>query len=317
MRLAWIFMVVSATSARADHGADWEDDSTIVPQPVLPTEPARREGPIARQWVDSAMTYAHLGAPTSEGAIDAFSLQLAVGPKPVKGTFGLVFGNAFGWLDDYALRLRWTYLATHEGSNRQGPLTIAVQRFFDAAPLAVAPLIHLHAGIESAIATPWLDDRRSAPPAAYQRMYAVDTELAHNGYSVRPLGVYVRADALFCHNLFLETGLSPELFVPTTDGGSREYDLRWHASFGFNFACPGDPLSPLRPLAISFEVRGRGRLYAADGPPDHHALDSVALQYHLGKRLVIDVFGSRATGVPLDRYFTMGVRIQVGLGGRK
>jgi hypothetical protein len=315
VRQALLFLAIFTASASAAPEPDWEDDTTIVPQPVLPADPARHEGPVARQWFDAAVTYAHLGAAMDSEALDAFSLQLALGPKPVKGKFGLIFGNTFGWLDKYALRLRWTYVS-RAGEDRAGPLTVSVQRYFAAEPLAVAPLVHLHAGIEGVVATPWLDDRRAPPPVALQTMYAVDRELAGNGYSVRPLGLYVRADALVCRNLFIEAGLSPEWFVPT-DGGSSEVDLRWHVSLGLNIACWSDPVSWLRPFAAAFEVRGRGRLYSADDPPDHHALDSLVVQYHAGRRWVIDVFGSRATGVPLDRNFALGVRVQLGLGGRR
>jgi hypothetical protein len=322
--LAAVPIAVTATSARADDDKDrdknkaddWEDDTTIIPQPILPAEAARREGPSARQWFDTAVTYTHIGAPMREADVEAVSLQLALGPKPVTANTERVFGNVLSWFDDYSLRLRWTHVMMHDGSTREAPLTVAVQRFLVAKPLEAAPLLHLHLGIESAFATPWLGDRKSAPPMAYQKLYAVDTELAHNGYSVRPLGLYVRGDVFFCRNIFLEAGIAPELFLPT-EGGDRpnEYDLRWHASFGWNFACSSDPVSWRRPLAVSFEVRGRSVLSVNDDP-QRRALDSVAVQYHLGESWVINVFGSRATGVPLSQYYAAGVRLQVGLGER-
>lgn len=301
---------------RADDD-DWQDDTTIVPQPVLPADAARREGPTSRQWFDAAVGYTHIAAPMSTDALDAFSVQLAFGPKPMSAQAERVFDDVWGWLDDYALRLRWTHVMMGDGASREAPLTIAVQRFLVAKPFEALPLLHLHLGLETSFATPWLGDRKSAPPIAYRKLYGVDTELAHNGYSVRPLGAYVRGDLFFCRNLFLEAGLAPELFLPT-EGGDRpnEYDLRWHVSFGWNFACSSDPVSWRRPLAVSFEVRGRSVLSVNDDP-ERRALDSVALQYHLGKQWVINVFGSRATGVPLSQYFAAGVRLQFGLGGRK
>jgi hypothetical protein len=320
LALAAALIAVTTTGARAgddkDKDDDWEDDTTLIPQPILPAEAVRREGPVARQWLDTAVTYTHLGAPMREADVEAVSLQLAFGPRPVKASTERVFGNVLSWLDDYSLRLRWTHVMMHDGSTREAPLTVAVQRFLVARPLEAAPLIHLHLGIESAVATPWLGDRKSAPPMAYQKLYAVDTELAHNGYSIRPAGLYVRGDVFFCRNLFLEAGFAPELFLPT-EGVDRpaEYDLRWHASFGWNFACASDPVSWRRPLAVSFEVRGRSVLSVNDDP-QRRALDSVAVQYHLGKSWVINVFGSRATGVPLSQYYAAGVRLQVGLGER-
>jgi hypothetical protein len=199
---------------------------------------------------------------------------------------------------------------TSGGASRYAPLTVAVQRIFLPGRLEVAPLIHAHLGIEAAVSTPWLDGRRQAPPVAYQKLYAVDTELSDNGYSMRPFGAYVRADLQVCRNMFLETGLSPELFVPTEVGRSNDYNLRWHVSFGGNFACSGDPTSWLRPLGYAVEVRGRSRLDA--GPPQRRALDSLSLQYHLWDRLVINVFASRATGASADGYYAFGARLQVG-----
>lgn len=313
--VALVAIVAAGTSARAGDDTDW-DDRVLLPQPILPAEGARREGPVARQWIDAAVTYTHLGAAAPADTADAVSLQLAAGPKPIEGGIGFVLGDVLGWLDEYSVRARWTHVMMHGGTTREGPLTIALQRFFEPDTLNIATLIHVHAGLEATFATPWLDDRRAPAPIAYRKLYAVETELSHNGYSARPFGAYLRADLLLCRNIFVETGISPELFVPTENERTREYGLRWHFALGFNFACSADPESWLRPLAFSFEVRGRGRLDSEDGSPHHDALDSIALQYHLRSPFVINVFGSRATGVALDQYYAVGVRLQVGLGER-
>lgn len=308
-------VTVAASGTRAWAGDDEEEEfqPLPVPQPILSPEGARREGPVARQWVDLAATYSHLGAAMPDDIADAFSLQFAAGPRPVEGGVRYVVGDVFGWLEKYSLRARWTHVRMHDGTTRGGPLTIALQRFFEPNTLNIATLVHLHVGLEATFATPWFDDRKAMAPVAFQKLYAVETELAHNGYSIQPAGAYLRADLLLCRNIFLEAGLSPEVFVPTENEQSREYGLRWHVAAGFNLACGADPESRLRPLGISFEVRGRGRLDSLDGSPHHNALNSIMLQYHLGSRFVINAFASRATGVSLDQYFVAGVRLQLGI----
>lgn len=316
--LVLAIVVGGGSRARAGDGDDDDDglQPLPVPQPVLTAGGERHEAPISRQWFDLAATYSRLSAAASDDIADAYSLQIAAGPKRFSHGVDYMLGDVLGWLDKYSWRARWTHVQMHDGPAREGPLVIAAQRFFQPETLNIETLIHLHVGLEATIATPWLDDRRVMPPAAFRKLYAVETELSHNGYSIQPLGGYLRADLLLCRNLFAELGISPEAFIPTEHEATNEYGVRWHAAVGFNLACSSDPDSGWRPLAISFEVKGRGRLDSKDGAPRDDALDSIALQYHFGSSLVVNAFGSRATGVPLDQYFMFGVRLQIGLGER-
>jgi hypothetical protein len=302
-------IATTATSARAGD----DDAPPGPPQPIIAPEGARREGPIARQWIDLAVTRTHLESAIPGEDIETWSVQLAAGPKPVEGAMGFLFGDFLGWLDRYGARVRWPLVVPDTGGVRAGPLTFAAQRVFEPESVNVPDLLHLHAGLELAFATPWLSGRRLRPPVAYQRMYAVETELSHNGYSLRPIGAYLRADLFVCRSFFVEGGLSPEAFWPTDSERFRELGVRWHFSTGLNLACSVDPDALLRRIAVAYEVRGRFRLDSADGSPHDDGLQSVSVQYHWGTRYVVSVFGSRANGVPLDQYFALSLRLQVGL----
>ena len=237
--------------------------------------------------------------------------QLGLGP-------GTDSGQPVPWPVDYSVRVRGTVIDSTTGTS-VGPLTFGLQHLSPLAPLSVAPLLDVHAGIEIAVATPWLSGRTTAPPPALQVMNAVDTELAGNGWSLRPAATYLRADLLACRDLYLEAGVSPEVFVPTEPGRANEVDLGWRADFGFSFACKHRSDSPLHHLAAAFEIRGLGRLYAADAPPAHHTTTSVALQYDkgpitLGGFLIVDTVNPTSDWSSVER--TVGVRLQIGLGAR-
>jgi hypothetical protein len=284
---------------------------TAMPQPLIATEDLRTDAPDTRYFLEPWGSFGHIGGPAPGGTVDLYSWQMGLGP-------GTDSDQPVPWPIDYSLRIRGAVIETTAGAS-VGPLTFGLQRLFSFDPLSVAPLLDVHAGIEVAVATPWLSGRTISPPSALQVMNAVDTELAGNGWSLRPAEVYLRADLLACRNLYLEAGVSPQVFLPTEPGRTNEVDLGWRADFGLSFACKHRSDSFLHHLAAVLGVRGLGRLYAADEPPAHHATASVALQYDkglvtLGGFLIVDTVDPTSDWSSVER--TLGVRLQIGFGAR-
>jgi hypothetical protein len=277
------------------------------PQPVIAADDVRSDAPDARDVFEPWGAYGHIWGAAPGGDAELVSWQLGLGPV-----------SDLGSLSDYALRVRGTILSSTAETD-VGPLTVGLQHLFLLGSLSVAPLLDVHLGIEAAVSTPWLSGRTFVPPPALRAMNAVDTELSENGWSLRPLGTYLRGDLLACRNVYAEAGASPEVFVPTLHGQPNELDLRWHAGVGFSFACKHSADSFFHHLVAAFEFRGRARLYAGDEAPSHHATTSAALQLDegpvtIGAFLIVDTANPTADWSSLEK--TVGVRLQVGIGQR-
>jgi hypothetical protein len=188
-------------------------------------------------------------------------------------------------------------------------MTLALQRYFPISPLAISPLLYAHFGVEAALSTPWLSGRFVAPHPTIQVLDGVDTELASDGWSLRPASVYFRGDFLACRSASGELGLEPEAFVPAT--GAREYGTRFHAAVGWSWGCHGN-LSPHAPK-IAFEYRGRVTMYAGAQSPSYRDSLGVALQVDLAW-FMVQAFYRSDLGSAMAHDWAAGLRLQVGLG---
>jgi len=278
------------------------------PQPFIALDDLRTQGPTARDWFDVSVDQAHIFAPstttmptTTDESVNATGLQVAAGAPNFTGPWA----DSLGGLSNYELRVRAaTY--EHAGSWSVSPLTLAVQRYLPIAPLQLSPLLELHAGLEAAISTPWLD---GSPPAAVRVVSGVDTELDRTGWSVRPLAAYVRADFLVCRSLYGEVGIAPEIFVP--NGQGAEYDVRYRAAIGASFACRHRADSLFHHLGLVAEYRGRGLLYSAGSAPDYAQGAGVALQWY-ASWFTAQFYYAFDPGPTMAHYGMLGLRIQIG-----
>lgn len=271
--------------------------------PVLAVDDIRAHGPTARNWIDLAIDTEHIVAPGSQDATE-ITEQLSIGLP----TFGArELRDVLAVFEPYELRLRSTTVHSSAGV-QQGPLTIGLQRYFPFEPVSITPLAYAHLGVEAVISSPWLSDRHATPPPAVRIVNGVDTELAQNGWSLRPVSAYLRADFLACRSAFADLGAAPEAFVPTT--GATEYDVRFHVAWGWSFGC-ADRVAARRPK-VSFEYRGRARLHAGDAPPDYRDSLGLGLQYDLGG-FVVQALGSTDPGQHMLDYWMLGLRLQFGL----
>lgn len=260
-----LWVLTSGLAAHAD----------VPPIPVLPPEDTNTAGTARHSPLDVLATYAAVVGHDAPAA-HLIELQASAGPLELTG----MAHDAFGFLDGYALRVRQTLIASNTGDDTHaGPLTLALQRFVPIAPLQIAPLLTVNFGVEAAVSTPWLGDSARAAPAVLGQVTAVDTELAQNGWSLRPSGFF-RFDFLVCRSFYLELGAGPEAFVPTSPQQATEYDLRYHVAFGANLGCRGREDSVSRHVTVVVEYRGRERLYQAGAPADYHDQLAGALQYH-------------------------------------
>jgi len=278
------------------------------PQPFIAIDDVRTQGPTARDWVDVSLDQAHIFAPsttvmgtTTDESVNVTGLQVAIGAPTLAGPWA----DTLAGVKDYALRVRATTYE-HAGSWSVSPLTIALQRYFSIAPRQVTPLVDLHAGLEAALSTPWLD---GGPPTAVRVVNGVDTELDRDGWSVRPLGAYVRADLLACRSLYGEVGLSPERFVPS--GQAAEYDVRYRAAIGASFACRHRADSVFANLGLVAEYRGRGRVYAAGAPSSYAQGAGLALQLD-APWFTAQLYYVFDPGPTMAHYDMLGLRIQIG-----
>ena len=197
-----------------------------------------------------------------------------------------------------------------------GPMTFALQRYSPFAPLAIMPLLHVHTGIEVAIATPWLSDRFLIPPPTLQVLSGVNSELAGNGWSLRPFSPYLRGDFLACRSVYVETGLAPELFIPAL--GPNEYDVRFRVAFGLSFACPHVPGSVLHHVALVVDYRDRVPLPTDARPAAYFDALSAALQIDVPSilDLMVQPFITLAPHASWTDFAMFGVRLQLGIGER-
>jgi hypothetical protein len=274
-----------------------------IARPILALDDTRTHGPTARNFVDLSLDSSWIAAPGDD--VESFAAQLSAGIP----TLGIRDVDALtAPYSQYQVRVRAMALHT-AGGWTGGPLTLAIQRYAPIGPVAMAPLAHAHTGIELAVSTPWLADRLAVPPRPVQVVDAVDTELAGNGWSLRPLSGYLRVDFLACRTVYFETGGAPELFVPTA--GPTEYDARYHVAFGWSFGC-AHRVTVWRPKLV-VEYRGRIRLHAADEPVAYHDSIGVGAQLDVAGG-VVQVLGTTNPGRDMDDHGAITVRLQFGLG---
>jgi len=293
-----LVIVLSSSAARAD----------AEPHPVIPVEDVRTQGPVARYAIEPSAAWSHYTGPAGAGNVNLYRFQLGLGPHAVDGQLAEIFG----WLARYGLRARWDIVDPSPGSALAGPLTIALDRYHEVAPLDIAPLVHVHAGVEIALASPWLSGRDVIPPPTLRTLDGVDAELAGNGFSLRPLTPYVRLDFLACRSIYFETGGGPEVFVATQPGTPTAYDARFFVGAGFSLACTHARDSIFHHVVLSAEYRGRLLLYAGASPTDYHDMASAGLQIDLGP-VTVAGFAAMDPGLSPADYRILGVRLQYGL----
>ncbi|HEX8110918.1 MAG TPA: hypothetical protein VF516_24465 [Kofleriaceae bacterium] len=269
---------------------------------MLAVDDTRSHGPSARNWFDAAVD-AQVIAGAHDDTVLGLVEQLSIG-APTSSDRDL--HDILERFQPYQLRLRSTTFRGPAGWD-QGPLTLGFQRYFPIDHVSFLPLAYAHFGVEAVVSTPWLSGRHVVPPTAVRIADAVETELAQNGWSLRPLSGYVRADFLACRSFFGEAGAAPELFVPS--GGSTEYDARFHVALGWSFGCE-HRLVDHRPK-FSVEYRVRLRLYQGDAGVSYSDSLGLGLQFDCGA-LVMQVLASTNLSEQPLSYGILGLRVQLG-----
>jgi hypothetical protein len=260
---------------------------------VVPADDTRTHAVVLRRRIGFAATGAYLPETW------AWFGQVALGPiswkLPLRGAHATE-------LDQWSLRGRFGMFV--DGEERTwAPITLAAQRISVHDVLRVPQYIHFQTGVEVAISSPWLSGRDVDPSAAGGPVFTADTELARNGWSVRPLSAHARIDVLICRSLHLEGGIGPELFRSVTEPArGNDFGLRWHASIGTSFACPVRSL-PLSNLTWSVQYSARALLYNRDAPATYDDRALAALQYRSGW-FSVGAFASRDLHV-------VGGRVQI------
>jgi hypothetical protein len=270
------------------------------PAIVVPADDTRTHAVASRRLLSSAIWYANL----PEDA-NALWYQLGVGPVSWKLPFR---GSSMGELDRWTLRARFGVVANRDDKLHWAPLTFAAQRISVHDTLSVLPLIHVQTGIEVAFSTPWVSGKTLDPRMLGADVYSADTELARNGWSIRPAEWHVRADALMCRSIHVEAGLGPELFRSTEEPDrGLDFGLRWRASLGMSLACPARTSWFITHVTASVQYRARALLYNRDAPSAYDDRLAFALQYQYGP---LSVAGFITPDAKL-----WGVRVEVDAGG--
>jgi hypothetical protein len=271
--------------------------------PVITVDDTRTDGPTARDWIDLGAEPQWISGQSVE-SVQSLTEQLTVGlPElPVRELRDILAPFA-----PYELRVRTETFHSASGGFQQGPLTVGLQRYFAFDAVAISPLLFAHLGVEIAASTPWLSGRFAIPPTAVRVVDAVDTEIAQNGWSLRPFSAYARADFLACGSRYLELGAAPELFVPTV--GQNEYDLRFHIATGWSWGC-AKGAKGLRPK-LSFEYRGRVRMHQDQAPVAYWDSLGLGVEFDLGS-FVIQPLASTVLAEHAFSYGMLGVRFQLG-----
>lgn len=272
-----------------------------VATPVVAIDDTRAHAPSAPDYASVSVDGRWLVG--DDGRVEELTSQLALGVPRLRDRDANDILSVFR---PYALRVRTTTIHADDGWH-QGPLSLGVQRFVPIDHVSFLPLADAHFGVEAVVSTPWLSDRHAVPAAAIQHVDAVDSELAQNGWSLRPASAHVRADFLACRSAFAELGAAPELFVPAA--GPDEYAARAHVAVGWGLGC-ADRVSA-HPAKLSLAYRARVRLHAGDAPARYRDALGAALQYDAGRFLVQVV----AATTPADRIgaqWSLGLRVQVG-----
>lgn len=306
MRTALLLVACAISPALADTNADVIPPlPATVPtaRPAVPIDDTRSYGPTARNWFDVSVGGTWLRA--DDASTYQLTSQLSIGvPNADVRELRDLYERYH--LTDYQLRIRHELFAGAE-KRHGGPMTFALQRYFPISRLAIDPLVYAHVGVEGALSTPWLSGSDVAPIAPIQILDGPDTELADNGWSVRPFSVYLRGDFLACRSESAELGLEPEAFVPVGDRPS-ELGTRFHAALGFSLGCHGN-MSPYAPKIV-VEYRGRVRMYAADLPVDYRDNLAAGVQLDLGPLMLQVVY--KADPGRFGRAAAFGIRLQLG-----
>jgi hypothetical protein len=295
--------VLALLSARAPAAhADTQGDTIPQAAPVLAVDDTRAHGPSARNWLDGELDALILSG-IHDDSVLALTEQLSLGAPTFRDRD---VHDILRLFENYQLRIRSTTFRGPDGWD-QGPLTLGMQRYFPIDHISFLPLAYAHFGVETVVSTPWLSGRRVIPPTAVRIVDAVDTELAQNGWSLRPVSGYIRADFLACRSFFADLGAAPELFVPAS--GPNEYEARFHVAFGWSFGCV-DRVVPRRPK-LSVEYRGRVRLHVNDLPIWYRDSLGIGLQVDFGPLVAQVLASTDLIEQPLS-YGMLGVRLQLG-----
>jgi hypothetical protein len=275
-----------------------------LPEPIVAIDDTRTHSAVLVEKYQLAATYRYI---FEGGNTDLTTLQAGVGPMKHSRS---QLKQTLSWMHDYSLRVRATALDLYDDARTFGPITVALQRYIRVEPVAIAPLLHLHYGVEAAISSPWASGRMAAPNDSIRNAMGVETELVSNGWSLRPASAYVRLDFLMCRSISAQLGVAPEAFVATEAGLDNEYGVRFHFVGGFSLACIEKRNSWTKNLDVVVEYRGRARLYSDDAAPD--IFNELGLELQRRGTLTIGIFGTTDFGS--SDGFTTGVRLQ--LGGR-
>jgi hypothetical protein len=280
------------------------DPAIRLPEPVVAIDDLRTHAPVLYERYQVGATYRYV----LEGDnADLTALQIGLGPMKHKRS---QLRQTLSWMHDYALRLRFTAIDLAGDDRRFGPITVGLQRYARVAPVAIAPLLHLHYGVEVAVSSPWASGREELPDPALAAAMGVETELASNGWSLRPATAYVRADLLMCRSIAVELGAGPEAFVTTIPNLENEYGVRFRGLLGFSLGPCHKRNSWRKNIDVVIQYRGRARLYSDDAAPD--IFNELGLELQRRGWLNLGLFGTTDFGS--SDGFTFGARLQ--LGGR-
>jgi hypothetical protein len=308
-RLIALATLLGTNQARADTpGADLDELGPELPdipesRPVLAIDDTRTHGPTARNWGDLGLETHFYSGPANEG-LTMFAGQLSLGNPDFDDRD---LHDIFRIFTPYGARVRTALLHTSSGY-MWAPLTVGFQDNVPIVPIAMMPLLYAHFGVETVVSTPWLSGQNEMPPRPLRNVNAVDTELSENGWSLRPVSAYLRADFLACRSFYAELGAAPELFVPNV--GDDEYYLRYHAAVGWSFGC--DNRVEAYPPKVSIEYRGRFLLHAGERPQAYDDAVGLGIQFDWGP-VVFQPFATTNPGVNTPQYWEVGLRLQVGL----
>jgi len=304
-----VILVASAICGKLAR-ADGDQTQTLpppeeIPQatPVLSVDDTRAHGPTARNFIDLAIEGQSTSATTPDDVI-GFGAQVSVqSPNPDNRELRDLLAPSAS----YAFRARAGLFTSSSKGTQGGPLTFALQRYFPMDMVVLSSLADAHVGVEAALSTPWVSGRHLVPPGTLRIVDGVDTELAQNGWSLRPVSMYVRGDFLACRSFFLDLGAGPEVFVPTT--GPTEYDLRLHAASGWSLGCGSCSASCPK---VTAEYRARVRMHANDAPVASWNSIGLGVQFDAGP-YAVQVLVSTDLGMHVFDPVLFTVRVLHGL----
>lgn len=278
------------------------------PAPIVTIDDTRTEGMAARYVLEGNVEVGYVYGHGASDSLGVVGWQLAAGPLTPKGYLeDAPISDVLGPLATYAFRVRGEAFTTRTGTV-VGPITFGLQHYLPVAPLQIAPLLRVVLGFEVQLSTPWLSDERAAPPRPVAIVDNADTELAANGWSIRPVTPYLRVDFAACRSEYVELGFAPEFFERIK--ASPEYDVRFHGAAGFSFARCHHADSIGHHLGLQLEYRGRQTLYSSMGDSSYHGTVGAALQWQHGPAVFQLVFS--ADPGQLEAAWQWLLRIQLG-----